>query len=88
MILKSAETFKTEILFRSFRIWLKCSYIHLAPDQCWPTFYGLVTYKCCIQELHGSAIQRTGDPNIEGVGGARNLKVRVAVFKIFGNVFK
>ena len=81
MILKPAETLKTEILFCSFRILLICRYIHLAPDQCWPTFYGLVTYKCCIQVVHGSAIQRTGDPIIEGGGGAKNLKVRVAILK-------
>ena len=82
MISKPAETFKSKILFCSFRIWLICRYIHLAPDQCGPTFYGLVTYKCCIQVVHESAIQRIRDPNIEGGGGARNLKVREAVFKI------
>ena len=53
-------------------------YIPLAPDQCWPTFYGFVTYKCCIQVVHGSAIQRTRDPNNEGGGEARNVKARVA----------
>ena len=66
MILKPAETFKTQIPFCSFRIWLICRYIPFAPDQCWPTFYGFVTYKCCRQVVHGPAIQRTWDPNIEG----------------------
>ena len=78
MILKPAETFKTQIPFCSFRIWLICRYIPLAPDQCWPTFYGFVTYKCCRQVVHGPAIQRTWDPNNEGGGGARNVKAPVA----------
>ena len=78
MISKPAETFKTQILFCSFRIWLICRYIPLAPDQCWPTFYGFVTYNGCRQVVHGPAIQRTWDPNIEGGGGARNVKAPVA----------
>ena len=53
----------------------------LAPDHCRPTFYGFVPYKCCIQVIHGPAIQRTRDPNIEGGGGPRNVKARVAVYK-------
>ena len=81
MILKPAETFKTEIQFCSFRIWLISKYIPLTPDQCWPTFYGFVTYKCCIQVVLGPAIQRTRDPNIERAGGVKNVKARVAVFK-------
>ena len=87
MILKPAETFKTEIPFRSFRIWLLCRYILFAPDYCWPTFYGFVTYKCWIQAVHGPAIQRTREPNIEGAGGVRNVKDRVAVFKILWKFF-
>ena len=78
MITKPAETFKTQIPFCSFRIRLICRYIPLAPDQCLPTFYGFVTYKCCRQVVHGPAIQRTWDPNIEGGGGARNVKAPVA----------
>ena len=78
MISKPAETFKTQIPFCSFRIRLICRYIPFAPDQCWPTFYGFVTYKCCRQVVHGPAIQRTWDPNIEGGGGARNVKAPVA----------
>ena len=39
-----------------------------------------------LQMLHTTciwpAIQRTRDPNIEGAGGTRNVKARVAVFKI------
>ena len=31
--------------------------------------------------VHGPAIQRTRDPNIEGAGGARYVKARVTVFK-------
>ena len=81
MILRPAETFKTEIPFCSFGIWLICRIIPLAPDQFWPTFYGFVTYKRCIQVVHGPAIQRTRDPNIEGDGGPTNVKARVAVFK-------
>ena len=81
MILRPAETFKTEIPFCSFRIWLRCRYIPLAPDEFWPTIYGFVTYKCCRQVVHRPAIQRTRDPNIEGDGGPRNVKDRVAVFK-------
>ena len=73
VILKPAEAFKTEIPFCSFRIWLICRYISLVPDQCWPTFYGVVTYKCCIQVVHGPAIQHTRDPNIEGAEGVRNV---------------
>ena len=88
MILKPAETFKTEIPFCSFRIWLICIYIPVVPDQCWPTFYGFVTYKCCIQVVHGPATQRTRDPNIEGAGGARNVRARVAVFKILWKVYQ
>ena len=87
MSLRPAETFKTEISFCSFRIWLICGYIPLAPDQCWPTFYGFVTYKCVIQLVYGPAIQRTWDPNIEGAGGARNVKARVVVFKTLWKVF-
>ena len=87
MILKPAETFKTEIPFCSFRIWLICRYIPLAHDQCSPTFYGFVTYKCCIQVVHGPAIQRTSDFNIEGAGGVRNLRARVAVFKTLWKFF-
>ena len=87
VILKPAETFKTEIPFCSFRIWLICRYIPLAHDQCWPTFYGFVTYKCCIQVVHGPAIQRTGDTNIEGAGGVRNVRARVAVFKRLWKLF-
>ena len=87
MILRPAETFKTEISFCSFRIWLICRYIPLAPDQCWAIFYGFVTYKCCIQVVDGPAIQRTRDPNNEGGGGATNVKARVAVFKILWNFF-
>ena len=56
-------------------------YIPLAPDECWPTFYGFVIYKRCIQVVHRQAIQRTRDPNNEGDGGARNVKDRLAVFK-------
>ena len=88
MILKPAVTFKTEIPFCSFRIWLICRYIPLAPDQFWPTFYGFVTYKCCIQVVHGPAIQRTSDTNIEGAGGVRNVRARVAVLKILWKFFK
>ena len=88
MILRPAETFKTEIPFCSFRIWLICRYFPLAPDQCWPTFYGFVTYKCCRQVVHGPAIQRTGDPNNEGDGGARNVNTRVAVLKILWKFLK
>ena len=87
MILNPAETFKTEIPFCSFRIWLICRYIPLVPDRCWPTFYGFVTNKYCIQVVHGPAIQRTRDSNIEGAGGARNAKERVAVFKTLWNFF-
>ena len=87
MILKPAETFKSEIPFCSFRIWLIWGYIPLAPDQCWPTFYGFATNKCCIQVVHGLAIQRTRDPNIEGGGRARNMKDRVAVFKTVWKFF-
>ena len=81
MILKPAETFKTERPFCSFRIWLICRYIPLAPDQCWPTFYGFVTYKCCRQVVHGPAIKRIRDPNIKGGEGARNVKAPVAFLK-------
>ena len=88
MILKPAETFKTPIPFCSFRIWLIFRYIPLVPDQCWPTFFGFVTYKCCIQVVHGPAIQRTRDPNIEGAGGARNVRARVAAFKILWKFFQ
>ena len=88
MILRPAETFKTEIPFGSFRIWLICRYIHLTPDQCWPTFYGFVTYKCCRQVVHGPAIQRTRDPIIEGGGGARNVKDRVAFLKTLWKFFQ
>ena len=88
MSLKPAETFKTEIPFSSFRIGLICKYIPFAPNQCWPTFYGFVTYKCWIQVVHEPAIQRTRDPDIEGGGGARNVKDRVAVFKTLWNFFK
>ena len=87
MILKPAETLKTEIPFCSFRIWLICRYIPLAPDQCRPTFYGFVTYKCCRQVVNGPAIQRTRDPNIEGGGGAKKTRARVAVLKFCGNFF-
>ena len=87
MILKTAETFETEIPFCSFRIWLICRYIPLAPDQGRPTFYGFVTYKCCIQVVHGPAILRTQDPNIEKGGWARNVKARVAVYKNLWKVF-
>ena len=83
MILRPAETFKTEIPICSFRIWLICRYITPSPDQ----FH--FTYKCCILAVHGPAIQRTRDHNIEGAGGARNVKARVAVFKDFcGKFFK
>ena len=75
MILRPAETFKTEIPICSFRIWLICRYITPSPDQ-FP-----FTYKCCIQVVHGPAIQRIRDHNIEGAGGARNVKARVAVYK-------
>ena len=81
MILKPAETFKTEIPFCSFRIWLIGRYIPLGPDQCWPTFYGFVTYKCCRQNVYGPAIKRTRNPNIKGGGGARNVIARVAFLK-------
>ena len=87
MILKPAETFKTEILVCSFKIWQICRYIPLAPDECWPTFYGFVTYKCCRQVVHGSAIRRTRDPIIEGGGGARNVKARVAFLKVLWKFF-
>ena len=87
MISKPAEPFKTEIPFCSFIIWPICRYIPLAPDQCWPTFYGFVTYKCCRQVVHGPAIQRTWDPNIEGGGGARNMKAPVAFLKILWKFF-
>ena len=88
MILKPAEAFKTEIPICSFRIWLICRYILLAPDQCWPTFYGFVTCKYCRQVVHGpAAIQRTRDPNIEGGGGASNVKARVAFLKILWKCF-
>ena len=88
MILKPAETFKTEIPFCSFRIWLICTYIPLTPDQCWPTFYDFVTYKCCRQVVHGPAIQSTWDPNIERGGGARNVKARIAFLKTLWKLFK
>ena len=81
MILRPAETFETEIPKCSFRIWLICRYIPLAPDQCRPTFYGFVTYKCCIQVVLGPAIHCTKDPNTEGGGGEKNVKARVAVYK-------
>ena len=87
MILKPAETFKTEIPFCSFRIRLICRYIPLAHDQCWPTFYCFVTYKCCIQVVHGPAIEHTGDTNIERAGGVRNVRARVAVFKTLWKFF-
>ena len=87
MILKPAETLKTEILFCSFRKWLICRYILLAPHQCRPTFFGFVTYKCCRQVVHGPAILRTGDPNIEGGGGARNVKARLAFLKTLWKFF-
>ena len=87
MLLKPAKTFKTEIPFCSFGIWLICGYIPLAPDQFWPTFYGFVTYKCCRQVVHGPAIQRTRDPNIEGGGGARNVKAPLAFLKILWTFF-
>ena len=82
---EAKELFTGSIL--QFKIWLICRYIHLAPDQCWPTFYGFVTYKYCIQVVHGPAIQRTRDPNIEGAGGVRNVRARVAVFKILWKFF-
>ena len=88
MILKPAETIKSEIPFSSFRIWLIGRYISLAHDQCWPTFYGFVTNKCCIKPVHGPAIQRTRDPNIEGAGGSRNVKARVPFLKLCGKFFK
>ena len=50
VILRPAETFKTEIPFCSFRIWLICRYIPLAPDQCLPTFLWL----CHLQMLQTS----------------------------------
>ena len=87
MILKPAETFITEIPFCTFRIWLICRHIPLALDQCWPTFNGFVTYKCCRQVVHGPAIQRTRDPIIEEGGGARNVKARVAFLKILWKCF-
>ena len=62
-------------------------YIPLAHDQCWPTFYGFVTYKCCIQAVHGPAIQRTRDPIIERAGGVRNMRARVTVLKILWKIF-
>ena len=83
VILKPAETFKTEIPFCS----LLCRYIPIAHDQCWPTFYGFVTYKCCIQVVLGPAIQRTRDTNTEGVGGVRNVRASVVVFKILWKFF-
>ena len=85
MILKPAETFKTEIQFYSFRIWLICRYIPFGPDQCWSIFYSFVTYKCCRQVVNRPAIQRTRDPNIEGEGGAKKIRDRVAVLKFCGN---
>ena len=39
------------------------------------------------QVVHGPAIKRTGDPNIEGGGGARNVKARVAFLKILWKFF-
>ena len=50
-------------------------------DHTTRTFYGFVTYKRCIQVVHGPAIHRTRDPNNEGDGGPTNVKARVAVFK-------
>ena len=35
-----------------------------------------------MQVVKGPAIQRTRDPNIEGGGGAKKMRARVAVFKI------
>ena len=87
MILKPAETFKTEIQICSFRKWLICRHIPLALINVDRLFYGFVTYKCCRQVVHGPAIQRTRDPNIEGGGGARNVKARVAFLKILWKCF-
>ena len=42
----------------------------------------------CIQVVHGPAIQRTSDTNIEGAGGVRIVRARVAVFKILLKFFK
>ena len=91
VILKTTKTFKTEIRFCSFRIWQICRQIPLAPDQCWPTFYGSVTCKCCIPVLYRPAIQRIRDPNIEGGGGggvgggARNGKIVYPFLKTLRN---
>ena len=50
-------------------------------------FLWLCHLQCCIQVVHGPAIQRTRDPNIEGAGEARNVKARVAVFNILWKFF-
>ena len=63
-----------------------------APDQCWPSFYGIATCKCCIRVLYGLAIQRTRDTNIEaggegGVGGGEGRgtgKIVYLFFKLSG----
>ena len=87
MILKPAESFKTEIPFCSFRIWLICRYIPLAHDQCWPSFTDLSPTNVANKLYMGPATQRTRDPNIEGAGRARNVKDRVAVFKTLWKFF-
>ena len=82
-----SDLFKTEIRFCSFRIWPICRQIPLAPDQCWPTIYGIVTCKCCIPVLYGPAIHRTRDPNIEGGGGRGEGKIVNPFSKLSGKDF-
>ena len=67
--------------------WHNCRQIPLGPDQCWPTFYGIVTCKCCISVLHGPAIEHTRDPNIEGEWRGEERDHRVHVIKFSGKEF-
>ena len=50
-------------------------------------FLWFVTHKCCRQLVHGPAIQRTRDPNIERGGGASNVKASVAFLKTLWKFF-